>query len=514
MTTESVCLRLLLGDQLNLNHSWFKQRDDHVLYVLMEMRQETDYVLHHIQKVLAFFSAMRSFAQQLQRLGHRVLYLKLDDPDNTHSLTENLARLIRLKHVTRFEYQLPDEYRLDQQLRQCCRSLAIPTATMDTEHFLADRTAVAEHFRGKKQYLLESFYRSMRRRYGILMNGNQPWGGAWNYDQQNREPYRGQVPVPEPLLFHNDVGNLKRLLAGMGVQTFGYHDGDQLIWPINREQAMALLSFFVDHCLPYFGTYEDAMSKQHWSMFHSRLSFVLNTKMLHPLEVVEAAVQEWQHNSDRISLPQIEGFVRQIIGWREYMRGVYWAQMPDYENLNFFEHERQLPHYYWDGQTKMQCLRYCIEQSLHYAFAHHIQRLMITGNFALLAGVHPDEVDAWYLGIYLDAIQWVEITNTRGMSQFADGGLVATKPYVATAKYIQRMSDYCEGCFYDAAKKYGTGACPFNSLYWAFYNRHRQKLEGNPRLGMMYRLWDRFAEVERCRILEQAERYLDGIEEL
>lgn len=514
MINDSICLRLLLGDQLNPGHSWFKQRDDQVLYVMMEMRQETDYVMHHIQKVLSFFAAMRAFAQTLQRLGHRVLYLKLDDPNNTQSLTQNLAQLIEQQHATRFEYQLPDEYRLDQQLRQFCRSLAIPTAAVDTEHFLSQRDDVAEHFRGKKQYLLESFYRMMRRKYGVLMQEQQPLGGTWNYDQQNREPYRGQVSLPEPLLFENDVSDIKQMLQLSGVQTFGYCDSDRLIWPINRQQALELLSFFVEHCLPYFGTYEDAMSKRHWSMFHSRLSFVLNTKILQPLEAVEAALLAWQRSSGRISLPQIEGFVRQIIGWREYMRGVYWAQMPDYEHLNFFGHDRKLPHYYWDGQTNLQCLRYCIDQSLRYAFAHHIQRLMITGNFALLAGTHPDQVDAWYLGIYLDAIQWVEITNTRGMSQFADGGLVATKPYISTAKYIQRMSDYCDGCYYDATKKYGDRACPFNSLYWAFYHRHRAKLAGNPRIGMMYRLWDRFAETERSRILQQAKKYIDSIEEL
>lgn len=514
MTTESICLRLLLGDQLNLSHSWFKTRDNRVVYVLMEMRQETDYVTHHIQKVMAFFAAMRAFAQQLQHLGHRVLYLTLNDTNNTQSLTKNLAQLLRQTNASRFEYQLPDEYRLDQQLRQFCQSLAIPAAAVDTEHFLSSRDDVAEHFRGKKQYLLESFYRMMRRRYGILMEARQPVGGIWNYDQQNREPYRGQVPVPEPLLFENDVADIKRLLTAAGVRTLGVCSDNKLIWPINRQQAMKLLAFFVENCLPYFGTYEDAMSKQYWSMFHSRLSFVLNTKILHPLEAVEAAVQAWQRNTNRITLPQIEGFVRQIIGWREFMRGVYWAQMPGYEKLNFFDHHRQLPHYFWDGQTRMQCLRYCIGQSLQHAFAHHIQRLMVTGNFALLAGLNPDEVDAWYLGIYLDAIQWVEITNTRGMSQFADGGLVATKPYVSTARYIQRMSDYCDGCYYDAAKKYGNRACPFNSLYWAFYYRHRPKLQGNPRIAMMYRVWDRLAESERSRILQQAERYTDGLEAL
>lgn len=506
-------LRLVLGDQLNPNHSWFKKIDPQVLYVMMEVRQETDYVMHHIQKVLAFFAAMRDFAKQLSDRGHRVLYLKLDDPDNTQSIPQNLSQLISQYNVNRFEYQLPDEYRLDRQLHDFCDSLSIPSGASDTEHFLSSREDVANHFRGKKTYLLESFYRMMRKRYDLLMDNNQPIGGVWNFDPENRAPYDNKEPVPSPIVFRNDVRELKTLLAKSNVKTFG-ECGDELIWPINRQQAMEVLNFFIEHCLPYFGRYQDAMTKAHWSMFHSRLSFALNTKMLHPMEVVESALNAWEQNKTKVGLPQIEAFVRQIIGWREYMRGVYWAHMPDYLHQNFFGHDRRLPHYYWDADTRMQCLHYCIRQSLRYAFAHHIQRLMITGNFALLAGVHPDEVDAWYLGVYIDAIQWVEITNTRGMSQFADGGLVATKPYISTAKYIQKMSDYCVGCFYDPNKKYGDRACPFNSLYWAFYERHRDKLSQNLRIAMMYRILDRFSAAERARILKQANAYLDIIEEL
>ncbi len=506
-------LRLILGDQLNHNHSWFKTIDHHVQYVMMEVRQETDYVMHHIQKVLAFFAAMRAFARELTERGHRVIYLHLDDPENTQSIPQNLSRLISQKQISRFEYQLPDEYRLDRQLHHFCQSLHIPSLAWDTEHFLSTRNDVADHFRGKKTYLLESFYRMMRKRYDLLMEGDQPVGGVWNFDYENRSPYDGRVAAPSPIIFHNDIRQLKSLLRKINIKTFG-HCGDELIWPINRQQALEVLAFFVERCLPYFGRYQDAMAKDHWSMFHSRLSFALNTKMLHPLEVVHSAIDAWKQDKAHITLAQIEAFIRQIIGWREYMRGVYWAQMPDYAHQNYFGHDRRLPHYYWDGDTKMQCLRFCIEQSLRYAFAHHIQRLMVTGNFALLTGIHPDEVDAWYLGIYIDAIQWVEITNTRGMSQFADGGLVATKPYVSTAKYIQKMSDYCVGCFYSPNKKYGHRACPFNSLYWAFYERHRDKLAKNPRIAMMYKVLDRFSHEERNKILSQAEEYLKRIEEL
>jgi len=506
-------LRLILGDQLNPNHSWFRTVDPQRLYVMMEVRQETDYVMHHIQKVLAFFAAMREFARQLVERGHRVLYLRLDDPQNAQFIPQNLSRLIAEHNITHFEYQSPDEYRLDQQLRHFCESLTIPSTVWDTEHFLSSRNDVADHFQGKSSYRLESFYRMMRRRYGLLMEGNRPLGGVWNFDYENRSSYDGGVPVPPPIIFRNDVRELKALLSQSHVKTFG-ECGDDLIWPINRQQALDVLAYFLEQCLPYFGRYQDAMTKAHWSMFHSRLSFALNTKMLHPMEVVESALKTWEQNRAQIGLPQIEAFVRQIVGWREFMRGVYWANMPDYAFQNYFGHKRHLPHYYWDGDTKMQCLQFCIGQSLRYAFAHHIQRLMITGNFALLAGIHPDEVDAWYLGIYIDAIQWVEITNTRGMSQFADGGLVATKPYVATSKYIQKMSDYCDGCIYDPSKKYGIDACPFNSLYWAFYERHRDKLAKNPRIAMMYRVFDRFSKEEQQKILRQAAHYLERIEEL
>ncbi len=514
MSSKNKTLRLLLGDQLSLSHSWFKKVDNDVIYVMMEVRQETDYVMHHIQKVLAFFSAMREFVRELREKGHQVLYIKLDDPDNTQSIPKNLSKIIQEQNIARFEYQLPDEYRLDVQMRQFCESLPIPWQAVDTEHFLTGRTDVADFFKGKKQYLLESFYRKMRKRLDILLENGKPFGGMWNYDKENRQPYDGEVPVPEPILFKNNVSELMQVVKQQNVKTFGLIEDDTLIWPINRQQALEALTFFTEQCLPFFGRYEDAMTKQHWSMFHARLSFALNIKMLHPMETVKGALHAWQQNKSRITLPQIEAFVRQIIGWREYMRGVYWAQMPDYENMNFFGHDRKLPHYYWDGETNMQCLRYCIAQSLKYSFAHHIQRLMITGNLALLAGVHPDEVDAWYLGIYIDAIQWVEITNTRGMSQFADGGIIATKPYISSSKYIQKMSDYCTGCFYDPNKRNSDRACPFNSLYWTFYDRHRDKLANHPRITMMYRVLDRFSDEERSSILKQGELYLEHIEEL
>jgi deoxyribodipyrimidine photolyase-related protein len=275
-----------------------------------------------------------------------------------------------------------------------------------------------------------------------------------------------------------------------------------------------LLDFFVAECLPLFGTYEDAMSPTEWSIYHSRLSFSMNTKMISPLEVINKAVEAWESNPEKITINQLEGFVRQILGWREYMRGIYWMKMPEFAKLNYFKNQAKLPDWYWTGKTKMNCLKHSISQSLQYAYAHHIQRLMITGNFALLAGVNPDEVDAWYLGIYIDALDWVEITNTRGMSQFADGGIIGSKPYVSSASYIDKMSHYCGSCYYDKAKKVGDRACPFNSLYWNFYDRNANLLAKNPRIGMMYNVWNKMLPNVKSEILAQAEYYLKNINEL
>jgi len=507
-------LRLILGDQLSPNHTWFSSVSSEVLYVMMEVRQETDYAQHHIQKVLAFFAAMRAFAESLRQRGHAVHYIQLDAIDNRQAFPDNLTELIRNFQIKRFEYQSPDEYRLDQQLKSYCKTLSIPTAEIDSQHFLSQRSDVRDQFAGKTHYVMEMFYRQMRKRYRILMDGDRPVGDAWNFDVANRRKYRGEVPTPAPLEFNNDIAELKRLVTKLKVTTIGRHDGDRLAWPINRDQASAVLNYFTQLGLPHFGVYQDAMTTVSESLFHSRLSFALNTKMLHPLEVINAAIQAWQENQVGIALNQVEGFVRQILGWREYVRGVYWANMPGYARMNYFQAERPLPHFYWDGETKMRCMRRVIWQSLNSAYAHHIQRLMVTGNFAQLAGVSPDQVDAWYLGIYIDAIEWVEITNTRGMSQFADGGLMATKPYNSTANYIHKMSDYCEGCFYSHQKKYGDRACPFNSLYWAFYDRNRERLAVNPRIMMVYRTLDRLAPEELSKIIGQAHRYLDQIDAL
>jgi deoxyribodipyrimidine photolyase-related protein len=507
-------LRLVLGDQLNPEHSWFKEDDRHCIYVLMEIRQETDHVLHHVQKLLGVLGAMRRFAERLEDMGKRVRYIALDDPHNSQRFDLNLSRVIEELGIDRFEYQLPDEHRIDIHLRDFCEGLSIPFTARDTEHFLTTRNELGDFFEGKRRFLMESFYRRMRTRHRILIDGNAPAGGKWNFDAENRSKWRGQVAIPPPRLFRNDCSDVHSAISRSGVSSFGSCDPSALIWPQDWEQARTLLRYFAENLLPHFGRFQDAMTSESWSLFHSRLSFALNLKIISPMEVVSEAINAWEKDPENISLPQIEGFVRQIIGWREYMRGVYWALMPGYESKNYLEHSRPLPDYYWTGSTNMRCMRYALEQSLSTAYAHHIQRLMVTGNFALISGVAVDEIDRWYLGVYIDAVQWVEITNTRGMSQYADGGIVATKPYAASAAYMNRMSDYCRGCHYDYKLRHVERGCPFNSLYWHFFHRHRGRLSMNPRLGMVYRNLDRMDETERHRTFKRAEYVIDHLEDL
>lgn len=511
---EPKTLRLILGDQLNSAHSWFSLVRPEVTYVMMEVRTETDYAKHHIQKIVGFFAAMRHFAQELKAAGHTVIYMKLEDPENKQSFAKNCCELITTLRIERFEYQEPDEYRVDEHLEEFTSSLSIPYSVVGTEHFFTSRNELAEFFRGKKTYLMESFYRAMRKKHQVLMEGDQPLTGQWNYDHDNRKKLPKDHMVTPTLIFENVVMELVDMIRSKGIKTIGNIDPKHFIWPVNREQSLQLLDHFIRECLPLFGTFEDAMTTGTWSVYHSRLSFAMNVKLLSPREVIDAAIYTWEENPEKISFNQVEGFVRQILGWREFMRGIYWAHMPEYGQLNFFGHTAALPEWFWTGKTKMNCLKYAIGQSLDHAYAHHIQRLMVTGNFALLAGIDPDEVDQWYLGIYIDALDWVEITNTRGMSQFADGGIVGTKPYVSSAAYIDKMSDYCGTCFYNKSKKVGDKSCPFNSLYWNFYDRHTDKLKRNPRIGMMYKVWERMAQHDRTAILEQAEKYLNLINEL
>ena len=507
-------LRLILGDQLNSQHSWFNSTDSSITYLMVEAKAESTYVTHHIQKVVGFFAAMRSFRDWLVSEGHHVIYHSISDSTPHTKISEFVAHSLSTESFDRFEYQESDEYRLDNALASFCKQISIPSEMVSSEHFYAPRNGVEKFFKSKKTYLMEPFYRFMRKRFDILMENGQPMGDKWNFDEDNRKPFKYEVPIPKLDIVKNNVQSIVNEIRQAGIQTIGAINAQSFEWPINREQALTLLQHFCTQQLQYFGTYEDAMVQKEPILFHSRLSFALNSKLLSPQEVVEAVINEWKSRPNEIKLNQVEGFIRQIIGWREFMRGVYWAEMPEFESLNFFNFDRPLPSWFWNGDTKMNCLKHCITQSLEMAWAHHIQRLMITGNFALLAGINPDDVDEWYLGIYIDAIQWVEITNTRGMSQYADGGKIASKPYVSSAQYIDKMSDYCSSCYYRKKIKTGPKACPFNSLYWNFYHTNRTKLEGNPRIGMMFKIWDKMGEEKQQELLQQANYYLNHIEDL
>ena len=498
-------LRLILGDQLNLLHPWFETVDQEVIYILMEMRQETDYAPHHIQKVVGFFGAMRHFTQVLKQQGHQVIYLKLDDTDNQQSLSANLNAVIKLQQITSFEYQAPDEYRLDQQLKTFCDGINLPTAMVDSGHFMTSREELSQFFEGKKQLILEFFYRNMRKQFNLLMQQGQPEGGQWNFDKNNRKKWKGNPAIPHAYIPKTEeLASLEQLIHNAGVKTIGTLDTENYLFPFSREEALVQLTYFCEHLLVHFGDYQDALHTEEINLFHSRISFALNIKMISPLEVVEKVIAYYRQHEDEIELAQVEGFVRQIIGWREYMRGIYWKEMPAYAQKNALENDNPLPDFYWTAKTKMNCLHHSIQNSLDNAYAHHIQRLMITGNFALLAQVHPDAVDQWYLGIYADAIEWVQITNTRGMSQWADGGIVATKPYVSAASYINKMSNYCESCVYDKKKRLGEDACPFNSLYWNFLDDKKQYFAKNNRMAMMLRLLEKIPAQELTEIKARA----------
>jgi deoxyribodipyrimidine photolyase-related protein len=458
---------------------------------------------------------MRKFAEVLIAKGHQVKYFKINDLDNQQSFTKNLSALAKQFNVQELHYQLPDEYRVDQELQLLENNLGIPVYTSDTNHFLTTREEFGVFFKGKKTFLMENFYRYMRVKHQILLDSSdKPVGGKWNFDQDNRKKVPKNHQILTTQLKVKDCSEVYEDILKAEIKTIGTINPSQFHWTTTRAEAFELLEEFVEKALPLFGTLQDAMTENHWYLYHSRLSFAMNVKLISPLEVIKRVERAYFENPELYELNQIEGFIRQILGWREYMRGVYWSQMPSYANLNFFHNNRPLPSWFWTGETKLNCLKHAINQSLEEAYAHHIQRLMITGNFALLAGIHPDDVDNWYLGIYIDAFEWVEITNTRGMSQFADGGIVGSKPYVSSAAYINKMSDYCGNCRYSYDKKVGENACPFNSLYWNFFDEHGDKLRSNPRIGMMLNVWNKMSAEDRTSIISQAQYYLEKIESL
>jgi deoxyribodipyrimidine photolyase-related protein len=506
-------LRLILGDQLNSQHSWLLEKDQNTTYCLFEMRQETDYVTHHIQKVVGYFTAMRNFANELKKAKHSVVYFEINDKKNTQSLVENLALLIKEYNIEKFEYLSPDEYRLDQQLKGFSKDLKIDSEVFSSEDFYTEREDLTTFFKGKKQFLMENFYRDMRKKHQILMVDKQPEGGKWNFDASNRKKWKGDTLIPQEISFDTNVEDVLSDIEKAGIKTIGKINPKYFEYPISRKQSLEQLTYFCEHLLVHFGDYQDAMHTDKIYLYHSRISFAMNSKIISPREVVNTVLETYRAQENKIDISQVEGFIRQILGWREYMRGMYWMLMPDYKKENFLENKNKLPDFFWTGKTKMNCLKNAVNNSLENGYAHHIQRLMITGNFALLTQIHPDEIDAWYLGIYVDAIEWVQLPNTRGMSQFADGGKIATKPYVSSGSYISKMGNYCDACVYKKAKKFEDDACPFNTLYWNFLDEKQEKLSSNFRMKMMYSVLNKMSSEDRSKIKEKANHIIENLDE-
>ena len=501
---------LILGDQLNPQISSLKAADKAEDIVLMaELRSETGYVKHHKKKIAFLFSAMRHFAEELKMAGWQVDYRRFDDPAACQTFTDIAQQAVAAHKPDQLIVTKPGEYRLLQEMSSWQNSLSCGVSLCEDDRFFASTDEFAGWAEGRKQLRMEYFYREMRRKTGLLMEGDQPVGGQWNYDAENRKPPKEGLVVPPPTRFSAD--DITTEVLTLVEAEFPDHFGDLLPFDfaVTSAQARHVLDEFIAQRLPQFGSYQDAMVADEPFMFHAHIGFYLNCGLLSPQEAVTAAEQAYF--SGAAPLNAVEGFIRQILGWREYVRGLYWLKMPDYKQANHLNATRPLPSFFWTADTDMRCLQICVRDTRKYAYAHHIQRLMVLGNFALLAGLHPDEVNDWYLIVYADAYEWVELPNVSGMVLYADGGLLASKPYAAGGAYIDRMSDYCSSCRFKVKQKNGPDACPFNYLYWDFLIRHRDKLNKNPRLGMIYRTLDKMAEDKQQTIVKDAALFLNSL---
>jgi deoxyribodipyrimidine photolyase-related protein len=502
-------LRLVLGDQLTRSIAALSDVADDDVILMLEVSAETTYVRHHKQKIAFVLSAMRHFAGELLAEGLNLDYVTLDDPDNTGSFTSEVRRAVERHRASRVIVTYPGEWRVLADMRQWADLLGLPVNIRDDDRFFATPAQFARWADGRKTLRMEFFYREMRRETDLLMQGDEPAGGQWNYDGDNRKKLPNNVTVPMRKRFVADAitNEVLALVEARFVDHFG--DLRPFEWAVTRNGALQALDHFIADALPNFGAYQDAMVAGEPFVFHSLISPYLNAGLLTPREVCVRAEAEYIAKS--APLNAVEGFIRQILGWREYVRGVYWLKMPDYAETNALGAIRPLPWLYWSGETDMRCMAEAIGQTSRTAYSHHIQRLMVTGNFALLAGVAPKQIAEWYLAVYIDAYEWVELPNTHGMSMFADGGLLASKPYASSGAYIDRMSDFCKGCAYDVKLKSGPQACPFNYLYWAFLIRNRRILGNNPRMAMPYRTLAAWSEERQMAITQEAEAFLDGL---
>ncbi|HEY9193846.1 MAG TPA: cryptochrome/photolyase family protein [Methyloversatilis sp.] len=498
-------LVLVLGDQLDLDAAAFDGFDAARDAVWMaEVAEESTHVWSSKPRTAIFLAAMRHFAQALRAAGRTLYYTRLDDSANQGSLQAQLRTDIERLRPARLVMTAPGDWRVLQAIKALARAQGLPLDIREDRHFYCSVHDFAAHAQGRKSLRMEFFYREMRKRHGVLMEGDQPEGGQWNFDADNREAFGASGPgaVPPRTVFEPDA--LTREVIALVEGRFATHPGrlDGFAWPVTREQALVALQRFIIERLPLFGRYQDAMWPGEPWLYHAHLAAALNLKLLNPREVVAAAVAAYRTGT--APLAAVEGFVRQILGWREYVRGIYWTRMPGYAALNALDAHEDLPAWYWTGATDMACLRDAITQTLRHGYAHHIQRLMVTGLFALMYGVQPQQVHAWYLAVYVDAVEWVELPNTLGMSQYADGGLMASKPYVATGKYIQRMSPHCRGCRYDPAQRTGDGACPFTTLYWDFLMRHEPALAANPRMALQVKNVARLTDAQKQALRQRA----------
>jgi len=504
-------LVIVLGDQLDLDAAAFDGFDPAQDAVWMaEADEESTHVWSSKQRIAIFLAAMRHFAQALRAAGRPLHYTRLDDAGNRGSLAAELQAALERLSPQRVVMTAPGDWRVWQALKAVVEQAGLTLEICEDRHFFCTVREFAAHAKGRKSLRLEYFYRELRQRHGVLMHEGQPIGGQWNFDADNREAFGRQGPgaVPPRATFAPD--EITRDVIALVERRFAQHPGTlaSFAWPVTRAQALQSLQRFIEERLPLFGRFEDAMWPGEPWLYHSHLSAALNLKLLTAREVVQAA--EAAYHAGKVPLESAEGFIRQILGWREYVRGIYWTQMPGYADLNALEASQDLPSWYWTGATDMACLRDALTQTLAHGYAHHIQRLMVTGLFTLLLGVRPQQVHAWYLSVYVDAVEWVELPNTLGMSQYGDGGLMASKPYVATGKYIQRMGGGCANCRYDPAERTGERACPYTTLYWDFLMRHEKRLAKNARMALQVKNVARLSAAERTAVTQRADAIRQG----
>ena len=505
-------LVLILGDQLDLESAALKRFNFDTDEVFMvESMNEAQYVWSHQAKIALFLSAMRHFAQSLRALKYPITYIE----DTPLSIVDALKEKLQKDNIRHLICVEPGEWRLKQQIEAVASELSISLEMREDEHFFCTHQEFIDWTAGKKELRLEYFYRLMRKRHNILVDAEgNPEGGQWNFDQDNRKPYpqKGPGMIDEPVMFESDT--ITQEVIAFVKKTYPKHPGslEAFRWPVKREQALEALNYFVEYRLRNFGVYQDAMWTDTPYGWHSILSSSLNLKLLNPREVIAAVLIAWKKHS--LDLSTVEGFIRQILGWREFVRGMYYLDMPGMAQDNYYGHQRALPKWYWDGKTNMSCMKDAVGQTLKYGYAHHIQRLMVTGNFALLAEILPSAVCDWYLAIYVDAIEWVELPNTAGMALFANGGRFTSKPYIASGAYIKRMSNYCDSCQYKPDVRYGETACPITTLYWNFLIKHRTQFESSPRTRLMTANLKRISDEDQERIVAHADQILTHLDDL